>query len=91
MQRKRSIDWFVRKLKVLNVDSNRKRYTTCKSPHKPTLLLTLITLRDNDKADLRNIKADLYLRETRSEMWNCLEYPRAGPIHLHMYHMRSVT
>jgi predicted restriction endonuclease len=73
----------------LRVDRNRNRYTTGKAPHKPTLLLSLITLHDNDRADLRNIKADLYLRETWSEMWNCLEYPRAGPIHLPMYHMRS--
>ncbi len=73
----------------LNVDKNKSRYTAGKAPHKPILLLALITLYKNDKIDLSDIRPNMYLRETWSDLWSYLDYEKTGPIQLPMYHMRS--
>jgi putative restriction endonuclease len=39
--------------------------------------------------DLGNILTNLYLKETWSELWSCLDYRKAGPIHLPLYHLKS--
>jgi len=75
--------------KDLHVDKNKNRYTCGLAPHKPILLLSILLLTENDRIDLENIKIDLYLRETWSELWSCLEYPHPGPIYLPFYHMKS--
>ena len=73
----------------LNVDKNKSRYTVGKAPHKPILLLSLITLHKNDKIDLTNVQPNIYLREIWSELWAHLDYEKTGPIQLPMYHMKS--
>ena len=73
----------------LNVDKNKNYYTCGLAPHKPILLLSLLLLSENDRVDLENITIDLYLRETWSELWSCLDYPHPGPIYLPFYHMKS--
>jgi len=83
------IDTVKRKMSRLRVDRNPHRYTVGKAPHKPVLLLSLMILDKNDRVDLTNIKPDLNLRETWGSLWGCLDYPKPGPIHLPMYHMKS--
>jgi putative restriction endonuclease len=83
------LEKFRSKLKKLNVDRNKNRYTEGRAPHKPLLLISLALLEKNDKIDLADIRPNLYLRETWGDLWNCLEYERVGPIHLPMYHMKS--
>lgn len=85
----KTLSHFIRKMGSLRVDRNHSRYTSGLAPHKPVLLLSLIILNMNGKMDLHNIKPDLNLRETWSELWNCLEYGKPGPIHLPLYHMKS--
>jgi len=46
-------------------------------------------LEKEGKADLRDIRIDSYLLDTWAEMWSCLEYDKAGPIYLPLYHMKS--
>ncbi len=75
--------------KNLHVDKNKNHYTCGLAPHKPILLLSILLLKENDRVDLENIKIDLYLRETWSELWSCLDYPHPGPIYLPFYHMKS--
>ena len=83
------IEKYISKFQKLRVDRNKNRYTLGKAPHKPILLLSLIILDKNNKIDLSNIKTNIYLRETWSELWELLEYNRVGPIHLPLYHMKS--
>jgi len=80
---------YLSKFSKLNVDKNRNRYSAGKAPHKPILLLSLMLLHSKGKVDLSDIKVDMHLSETWSELWRVLDYPRPGPIHLPMYHMRS--
>lgn len=77
------------KFTKLNVNRNKNRYTAGKAPHKAVLLLSLILLEKEGKADLRDIRIDTYLLDTWSELWSCLEYDKAGPIYLPLYHMKS--
>lgn len=73
----------------LRTDKNSKRYTTGKAPHKATLLLSLLTLRHCKRTDLTNIRINMDLTELWSELWDALEYSRAGPIYLPLYHLKS--
>ncbi len=73
----------------LHVDKNKNYYTCGLAPHKPILLLSILLLSENNRVDLENITIDLYLRETWSELWSCLEYLHPGPIYLPFYHMES--
>ena len=73
----------------LNVDKNKNYYTCNLAPHKPILLLSILLLTENDRIDLENIKIDLYLRETWSELWSCLDYAHPGPIYLPFYHLKN--
>lgn len=73
----------------LHVDKNKNHYTCGLAPHKPILLLSILLLTENNRIDLENIKIDLYLRETWSELWSCLNYPHPGPIYLPFYHLKS--
>ncbi|MHA1169734.1 MAG: hypothetical protein ACTSRU_18040, partial [Candidatus Hodarchaeales archaeon] len=84
-----NLETFRSKLKKLNVDRKKNRYSAGKAPHKPVLLLSLFLLDRNDRADLSDIKANLALRETWGDLWRCLEYSKPGPLHLPMYHMKS--
>ena len=73
----------------LRTDKNRKKYTTGLAPHKATLLLSLLTLHQSDRIDLTNITITPNLLELWSALWSCLNYPRAGPIYMPLYHMKS--
>jgi putative restriction endonuclease len=73
----------------LHVDKNKNSYTCGLAPHKPVLILSLLILEKNDRIDLNDITIDMYLRETWSELWECLKYPHPGPIYLPYYHMKS--
>ena len=83
------LEKYVERFGNLNVDLNKKRYTTGKAPHKGILLLSLITLHQCGRTNLAEIKVDTDLTELWSELWSSLEYNRAGPIYLPMYHMKS--
>jgi putative restriction endonuclease len=85
----KKLEEILNKMGKLRVDNNKNRYSAGKAPHKPVLLLSLIILNENNRMDLKDIKADLVLRETWYELWKCLEYSRPGPIHLPLYHLRS--
>jgi putative restriction endonuclease len=85
----KDLSFYTSKMGRLRVDRNPSRYTAGKAPHKPILLFSLIILEENGKQDLHDIKPDLNLRETWSELWKCLEYEKPGPIHLPLYHMKS--
>ena len=77
--KKKSPDLYIEKMGRLRVDRNRNRYTTGKAPHKPTLLLALIILHRNGRQDLSDIRVDLDIRETWSELWKCLDYRNQVP------------
>ena len=83
------LEKYVEKFGKLNVDQNRKRYTTGKAPHKGILLLSLITLYQCGRTNLSDIKVDTDLTELWSELWSCLEYNHTGPIYMPLYHMKS--
>lgn len=85
----KGIEDHLKKMGKLRVDHNKNRYTLGKAPHKPILLLSLIVLNENHRIDLDNIIPTLVLRETWSELWECLEYSKPGPMHLPLYHMKS--
>ena len=83
------LDHYTTKFSNLRVDQNRDRYTSGKAPHKPILLLSLITLHQCSRTNLTDIKLNTDLTELWSELWSCLDYNRAGPIYLPLYHLRS--
>jgi putative restriction endonuclease len=77
-------------LRNMSYDKNKNRYTTGKSPHKPLLILTLIILHDNGKIDLTDIKPDLDLMDTWSELWKCLKwYDKPGSLQQPLYYMKK--
>ena len=83
------LDHYISKFANLRVDRNRSKYTAGRAPHKPILLLSLITLRQCGRADLSDIRIEEDLLELWSELWSCLTYDHTGPIYLPLYHLRS--
>jgi len=73
----------------LHVDKNKNRYSSGLAPHKPLLLLSLILLHKNNRANLSDISVDIYLKETWSDLWDCLNYSHPGPLFLPYYHLKS--
>jgi putative restriction endonuclease len=80
---------YIKKFQHLHVDKKPGCYSVGKAPHKPVLLLAMIALDKANKANLAHIVPDINLRDTWAELWQCLDYPRPGPINLPLYHLRS--
>ena len=87
--KKEALDRYLEKFGNLRVDKNKNRYTLVKAPHKPILLISLITLHKCGRANLADIQVETDLLELWAELWSCLEYNRTGPIYLPLYHMKS--
>jgi len=80
---------YLKKFKNLNTDKNKNKYSAGKAPHKAILLLSVILLYKNSKIDLTDIKVNNNLKKIWSELWDCLEYKKTGPIYLPMYHLKT--
>ncbi len=84
-----TLEQYIHQFQHLHISRSSKKFFEGKAPHKPTLLLSLILLFQNDSIDLRDIRPRLYLRETWAELWGALGYESVGPIYLPLYHMKS--
>jgi len=89
MVEKKNLSRYVAAFQNLDVDENKNLYTAGKAPHKPVLLLSVISLYKEDKINLKDIEVNHHLKKKWVEFWDCLKYEETSPVHKPLYHLKT--